>query len=114
MTMYVYHADGYPVGFLFSSFIHDLDGNPLGRLVGSHVHRLDGSYVGEFHKETVVDKPVPFRRPVAAVAKPAKQRPAPQTCPRRGIVDYGYPDVFHLLYEGSGVALPEPLPLAAE
>lgn len=101
MTMYVYHADGHPVGFLFSTFIHDLDGNPLGRILGSHVYRLDGTYVGEFHKETVVAKPVAGNmRDIQAIPPPSK-RPSPGiSFSRRGLVSYGYPDVFHRLYEG--------------
>lgn len=102
MTMYVYHADGHPVGFLFSTFIHDLDGEPLGRILGSHVYRLDGVYVGEFHKETVVAKPVLGNtRDIAPIAIPAAI-PGPGTSfSRRGLVNYGYPDVFHRLFEGS-------------
>ena len=102
MPMYIYHAQGHPVGFLFGSFIHDLDGFPLGRVLGSHVHRLDGTYVGEWFKETVVAKPVPARRDIQPVPIPEK-RPAPgYTSSRRGVVDYGYPDVFHLMYHPGG------------
>ena len=84
MTMYVYHADGHPVGFLFSTFIHDLEGHPLGRVLGSHVYRLDGTYVGEFHKETVVQKPTaaatrdmdwPMTRAICSVSSRAPLRP---------------------------------------
>ncbi|HEX8214668.1 MAG TPA: hypothetical protein VF582_04260 [Allosphingosinicella sp.] len=101
MTMYVYHAAGHPVGFLFSTFIHDLEGTPLGRILGSHVYRLDGNYVGEFHKETVVAKPVLGNtRDIAAMAAPPR-RPSPGiSFSRRGLVNYGYPDVFHRLYDG--------------
>jgi hypothetical protein len=116
MTMYIYRTDGEPVGFQFSSFIHDLDGNPLGRIVGTHVHRLDGSYVGELFKDMVVDKPVPRRRDVAPVeAPPSLAGPGP-SYRRRGIVAYGFRDVFHLLFEpGPGLLeLEVPLALAAE
>lgn len=99
MTMYVYHAEGHPVGFLFSTFIHDLDGHPLGRILGSHVYRLDGSYVGEFHKETVVAKPVAAgTRDIQPIAAPPKLPSPGFSFSRRGIVNYGYPDVFHRLY----------------
>ncbi|MDQ3140378.1 MAG: hypothetical protein M3Q15_06595 [Pseudomonadota bacterium] len=101
MTMYVYHADGHPVGFLFSTFIHDMNGHPLGRVLGSHVYRIDGSYVGEFHKETVVEKPLPTgRRDIQPMAMPNKLESPGPSFSRRGLVDYGYPDVFHRLYEG--------------
>jgi hypothetical protein len=105
MTMYVYHADGHPVGFLFSSFIHDLEGTPLGRILGSHVYRLDGVYVGEFHKETVVAKPVlGSTRDIAPMAAPARLQSPGLSFSRRGLVNYGYPDVFHRLYDGAGEA----------
>lgn len=102
MTMYVYHAEGHPVGFLFSTFIHDLDGNPLGRILGSHVYRLDGTYVGEFHKETVVAKPVSASvRDIQPMATPAKLPSPGISFSRRGLVNYGFPDVFHRLYDGA-------------
>jgi hypothetical protein len=102
MTMYVYHADGHPVGFLFSTFIHDLDGTPLGRILGSHVYRLDGVYVGEFHKETVVAKPVLANtRDIQPMAAPPKMPSPGLSFSRRGLVPYGYPDVFHRLYDGA-------------
>ncbi len=94
MTMYVYHSDGNPAGFLHSNFIYDLGGEPLGRVVGTRVHRFDGSYVGEFHKQTVVDRPVASRRSVQPVAAPPRQRAPEVTGARRGVIDYGFPDVF--------------------
>ena len=116
MTMYVYHADGHPVGFLFSTFVHDLEGTPLGRILGSHVYRLDGTYVGEFYKETVVAKPVLGNtRDIAPMPAPPKRQSPGASFSRRGLVPYGYPDVFHRLYpsgsEGEG---PAELALAAE
>lgn len=112
MPMYVYHADGHPVGFLHSTFIHDLDGQPLGRVLGSHVYRLDGVYIGEFHKETVVAKPVLApTRDIAPMPIPERQRSPGMSFSRRGLVRYGYADVFHLLYEGVDN---EPLAIAAE
>ena len=116
MTMYVYHAAGHPVGFLFSTFIHDLEGTPLGRVLGSHVYRLDGTYVGEFHKETVVAKPVIGNtRDIAPLASPPKLQSPGISFSRRGLVNYGYADVFHRLYDGAGVAEgPSELALAAE
>lgn len=113
MTMYVYHAEGHPVGFLFSTFIHDLEGNPLGRVLGSHVYRIDGVYVGEFHKETVVAKPVIGNtRDIAPMMAPPKLNSPGMSFSRRGLVKYGYSDVFHLLYEGSA-HLEEPFELTA-
>lgn len=114
MTMYVYHAAGHPVGFLSSTFIHDLDGTPLGRILGSHVYRLDGTYVGEWFKETVVDKPVHSRRPVKPVKGPPSRDPVPHSFSRRAVVDYGFADVFHLLYAANDDRRYEPMAIAAE
>jgi hypothetical protein len=99
MAMYVYSTGGEPVGFVYETFIHDLEGMPLGRIVGSRVHRLDGSYAGEWFKEMVVDRPTSRPRAIPPVAAPPR-RPSPgRGMPRRVVVDYGFPDAFHLLYE---------------
>jgi hypothetical protein len=114
MAMYIYQTDGHPVGFRFSNFIHDLEGRPLGRILGTHVYRLDGSYVGELFKDSVVDKPAPPVRPIQAIAPPPSI-PSPGTgFQRRGLVNYGYPDVFHRLYEGDHLLLDETMAIAAE
>ena len=111
MTMYIYHAEGHPVGVLSGYFIHDLDGIPLGRIIGSRVHRLDGEYVGELFKETVVAKPVHHPRAAAPMAAPARISTPSPTFRRRGLVDYGYPDMFHRL---TANMYEEPLAIAAE
>ena len=113
MTMYVYHAAGHPVGFLFGTFIHDLDrGEPLGRILGSHVYRLDGVYVGEFYKETVVAKPILARvRDIQPMERPAHVPSPGPSFSRRVVMNYGYPDVFHHLF---APATDEAMPLAAE
>lgn len=113
MAMYIYRTDGCPVGFRFSDYIHDLDGAPLGRVFGTHVHRFDGSYVGELFKDSVVDKPVPMVRSISPM-KPPRAAPSPgPSYRRRGIVNYGYADLFHLLREGAD-AYEEPMAIAAE
>lgn len=116
MTMYIYQTDGHPVGFQFSASIHDLDGNPLGRILGTHVYRFDGTYVGELFKAMVVDKPVPRRRDVPPMAAPAKLAGPGPSFSRRGLVNYGYRDVFHLLFEPGlePLELEMPLAVAAE
>lgn len=98
MAMYVYSTGGEPVGFLYETFIHDLDGNPLGRILGTRVHRIDGTYVGEWFKETVVDRPTARPRAIPPVAPPPRRASPGTGTPRRIVVDYGYPDAFHLLY----------------
>ena len=101
MTMYVYGTDGDAVGFLFENFIYDMAGTPLGRIIGSRVHRFDGQYVGEWFKETVVERPTARPRMMPPVPVPSR-RPSPgATARRRAVVDYGYHDAFHLLYDGA-------------
>ena len=98
MAMYVYSTDGEPIGFLFETSIYDLGGTPLGRIIGSRVHRFDGSYVGEWHKETVVERHSGRPRALPPVAVPPPRPPEPVSWRRRAVVYYGYPDVFHRLY----------------
>ncbi len=97
MAMYVYSTEGEPVGFLYETFIHDLDGAPLGRIIGSRVHRFDGSYVGEWHKESVVERPGVSPRPLPAIAPPPRRDSPGPSWRRRAVVDYGYPDIFDRL-----------------
>ena len=116
MAMYIYQTDGHPVGFRFGSNIHDLSGRPLGRILGTHVYRLDGGYVGELFKDMVVAKPAPLVKPIHPVAAPAAIPSPGPSFRRRGLVDYGYRDVFHLLFEGeqTPLHLEEPMAIAAE
>jgi hypothetical protein len=115
MAMYVYSTDGEPIGFLFETFIYDLGGTPLGRIIGSRVHRFDGSYVGEWHKETVVERSTSSPRALPPIAVPPRRPPAPISWRRRAVVDYGYADIFHRLYEsGPAGESGEPLVQAAE
>ena len=98
MAMYVYSTGGDPVGFVYETFIHDLSGTPLGRIIGSRVHRLDGAYVGEWFKECVVERPTARPRPLPPCPAPPHRTPPGTGTSRRVVVDYGYPDAFHLLY----------------
>ena len=99
MAMYVYSTGGDPVGFLYETSIYDLSGKPLGRIIGSRVHRFDGSYVGEFFKEMVVERPEGRPRPLPAV-RPPSPKPSPGiSWRRRAVVNYGYQDSFHRLYD---------------
>ena len=98
MTMYVYSTAGEPLGFLFETTLFGLDGLPLGRLLGSRVHRFDGAYVGEWCHQMVVDRPTARPRSIPPVAAPAPRPPAPMTCRRRHVAEYGcYADAFDRL-----------------
>jgi hypothetical protein len=111
MAMYVYSTEGEPVGFLFETFIYDLGGTPLGRIIGSRVHRLDGSYAGEWFKEMVVDRCAAPARALAAVVPPPSRSSPGRGSRRRVVVDYGYPDSFHRLYQGAGA---DPAPVLGQ
>ena len=97
MAMYVYNTGGEPVGFVFETTIHNLEGVPIGRILGSRVHRIDGSYVGEWFKDMVVRRPSGRARTIPPIATPQRRDPPGATFKLRAVVDYGYPDVFHLL-----------------
>lgn len=99
MPMYVYSADGHPVGFRFGDYIHDMGGDPVGRILGSHVYRLDGTYVGEYFKETVVAKPAHNPRNIAPMKRPEPVPSPGLSFSRRAVVYYGYEDLFHVLAE---------------
>lgn len=97
MAMYVYSTAGEPVGFVFETSIYDLEGRPLGRILGSRVHRFDGSYVGEWFKDMVVARPSARPRTIPPQAPPPRRASPGISFRRRAVVDYGCPDVFHLL-----------------
>jgi hypothetical protein len=110
MAMYVYNTSGHPVGFLSSIFIHDFDGRPLGRILGTRVYRLDGVYIGEFYKDMVVAKPSTGNpRDILPMTAPKATSPGIGP-PRRNYVDFGYADVFHLLYESASQKADNPEP----
>lgn len=115
MPMYVFSTDGHPVGFLHANFVHDLEGTPLGRVVGSCVHRLDGSYVGQWFKNTIVNRPDVRSSPIAPTSPPPNQPSPGITSSRRGVIDYGFADMFHELYDNpAGPSRLENLDIAAE
>jgi hypothetical protein len=110
MTMYVYSTGGEPQGFLFETTIYGLDGIPLGRVVGSRVHRFDGTYAGEWFHQMVVDRDSARPRSIPAIVAPSPRPPAPTSCWRRHVADYGaHADAFDRL-----TAAAEAYPLAAE
>ncbi|QAY75417.1 hypothetical protein [Sphingosinicella sp. BN140058] len=98
MTMYVYSTDGEARGFVFETTIFGMDGAPLGRIVGPRVHRFDGAYAGEWFHQMVVDRPTARPRSLPSIPVPERKSPAPATCRRRSVAEYGnYRDAFDRL-----------------
>lgn len=96
MTAYVYHVEGHPQGFTLGNYVYDLNGKAVGWVSADRVYRLDGLYVGELFKGMIVEKPVGVRTNVAPIHYPG-DAVSPGGAGRRLAMDYGYPDVFHML-----------------
>jgi hypothetical protein len=97
MTDYLYRADGSAAGFIKGRYIYEAGGKPVGQISSSgRVHRLTGEYVGELHKEQVVDKQVPNIGKVGAITNlpdlPRRGLPG-----NRGERFCPFPDVFDKL-----------------
>ena len=95
MDTFIYNEDGDAVGFHDEAHIFKLDGTPIGQLNGPSVHKLDGSYIGELYEDMIVDR---FSQDLGAIAPftPPKQSAVPSPT-NRGMMSYGFPDVFDLL-----------------
>ena len=67
-------------------------------LQGTHVHNLGGSYVGELHKDMVVDRQALTYGDIGNpedLGNPGR----PGNPGNRGAVNYDYLDVFHKLMQ---------------
>jgi len=95
MANFIYNEDGDAVGFHDDAFIYKLDGAAVGQLNGPSVHKLDGSYIGELYEDMIVDR---FSQDLGAIepATPPRGSPVPMPA-NRGMMSYGFPDVFDLL-----------------
>lgn len=102
MTAYVYHVEGYAQGFTLGKYIYDMQGKAVGWVSADRVYRLDGLYVGELFKGMIVEKPVGVRTNLAPIGTPGDAVP-PAGAARRMMMNYGYPDVFHMLLESRPV-----------
>lgn len=95
MANFIYNEDGDAVGFWDENVIYKLDGKPVGQLNGPSVHKLDGSYIGELYEDMIVDR---FSQDLGAIdpllATPRGPVPLPAN---RGMMSYGFPDVFDQL-----------------
>lgn len=92
---FIYNEDGDAVGFGDEQFVYKMDGTPIAQLNGPSVHRLDGQYIGELYEDMIVDR---FSQDLGAIepAKPAGRDGVPMPA-NRGMMSYGFPDVFDLL-----------------
>ncbi len=95
MANFIYNEDGDAVGFSEENVIYKLDGTPVGQLNGPSVHKLDGSYIGELYEDMIVDR---FSQDLGAIDPliTSKRGPVPQPA-NRGMMSYGFPDVFDTL-----------------
>jgi hypothetical protein len=97
MPTFLFDASGKPVGFLRGAFIHDMNGNAIGQLRGTHVYKLGGAYVGELYKDMVLDRHLGNLGNIGHPRDPGNPG-HPGNPGNRGVIDYGYADVFaHLL-----------------
>ncbi len=86
------------MGFIRGSFIHDMHGNAVGQLRESHVYRMSGAYVGELHRQMVVDKHLGRLRDIGTPADPGNPG-RPSHPGDRGAINVGYTDLFEKLTE---------------
>lgn len=95
MANFIYNEDGDAVGFWDENVIYKLDGTPVGQLNGPSVHKLDGSYIGELYEDMIVDR---FSQDLGAIDPlNAAKRGAVPLPANRGMMSYGFPDVFDQL-----------------
>ncbi len=93
MTKYIYTSNGNAVAYIQGRYIHSIRGNAIGQIVGeTHVHKLSGSYVGELHKDMIVDKRLGNLGNVGNPGNPGNTG-NPGNPGNRGSVNYGYRDV---------------------
>ena len=95
---YLYDRRGEAVAVSESGFIYDLDGYPRAFLISDQVYKMDGSYVGQVHRDMVVDAFVSSPGSTSPPANPGRIPPISRI-PGRGSVDYGYPSRIELLFE---------------
>lgn len=96
MINYLYNEDGDALGFWDDRFVYRLDGTPIGQLNGPSVHKLTGEYVGELYEDMIVDRYFGDLGAIDPVPNPPRAKPVPAP-PNRGMVSYGYPNVFDQL-----------------
>src|SRR5688572_16913344 len=98
MWGFFYDRSGEAVGFRSGEYIYTMSGDAIAFIQGTHVHKLSGPYVGELHRDMVVNEYLSNPGSIGHVGNPGKL-PRADNPGNRGPMDYGYPDVFHKLFE---------------
>ncbi|WP_298210392.1 4-fold beta flower protein [Ferrimicrobium sp.] len=97
MTNYIYNERGEAIAYIQGRYIHSMHGQAIGQIVdGTHVHKLTGAYVGELHKDMVVDKHLGNLGNVGNPGNPGNTG-NPGNPGNRDRINYGYPDVSGVL-----------------
>lgn len=97
MVSYIYDKYGSAVAYVQGRYVYTMRGNAVGQIVaGTHVHRLTGQYVGELHRDMIVDKHLGNLGNIGNSGNPGNAG-NPGNPGSRGSVDYGYPDVSRRL-----------------
>lgn len=93
MIKYIYDKHGSAVAYVQGRYIYSMRGNAVGQIVSeTHVHQLAGPYVGELHKDMIVDKRMGNLGNVGNPGNPGNAG-NPGNPGNRGQVSYGFPDV---------------------
>lgn len=90
---YIYNKHGTAVAYVQGRYVYSMSGDAVGQIVGdTHVHQLSGRYVGELHRDMIVDKHLGNLGNVGNPGNPGNAG-NPGNPGNRGAVNYGYPDV---------------------
>lgn len=100
MIRYIYNDHGLVVAYVQGRYIHSIRGEAIGQIANeTHVHRLTGEYVGELHKDMIVDKHLGNLGNIGNPGNPGNAG-NPGNPGNRGVINYGYPDVSSMLLGG--------------
>ena len=73
-----------------------MSGRAVGQVNGTHVHKMTGAYVGELHRDMVLNMHMGNFGNIGNSGNPGNAG-NPGNPGNRGSVSYGYADVFHEL-----------------
>jgi hypothetical protein len=98
MVKYIYDSRGSAIGYVQGRYVYSMRGNAVGQIVGeTHVHRLSGPYVGELHRDMIVDKGLGNLGNVGNPGNPGNAG-NPGNPGNRGAINYGYRDLSSELF----------------